>query len=84
MEKVKNFEARSSPGYGIKISFLKGCSRPSETVNRDGDYKQQFMSSVVVCVPLGRFTLKRVSLERFVSLIRATAEAGGVGGESLT
>lgn len=38
-----------------------------------GHIKRLFVSSVVACVPLGRFTLKMASLERFVSLIRATA-----------
>lgn len=37
----------SSPGYKIKTSFLKGCSRPSETRSRDGAYKK------AVCVLCG-------------------------------
>lgn len=37
----------SSPGYKIKTSFLKGCSRPSETGSREGAYKK------AVCVLCG-------------------------------
>lgn len=33
----------------IKTSFLKGCSRPNETISHDGEYKQQFGSSMVAC-----------------------------------
>lgn len=33
-----------------------------------------YVASTVACAPLGRFTLRPVSLERFVSLIMASAE----------
>lgn len=42
-----------------------------------GHIKKLFVSYVVACVPLVRLTLKTASLERFVSLLRATA-----GGEN--
>lgn len=74
LEKVKNFEARSSLGYRLKTSFLKGCWRPSETVSHDEEYKPRFVSCLVDCIPLGRVTLKTVFIERFVYFISVTKE----------
>nr|XP_008271658.1 LOW QUALITY PROTEIN: RNA-binding protein PNO1-like [Oryctolagus cuniculus] len=72
LEKVKNFAVCSSLGYRIKASFLKGCCRPNETVSRDGEYKQQFVSFVAVHATLGGLTVKTISPEKCVALIRET------------